>query len=161
MSTQVCWKWVPDFFNYHCDVKIPSNELTLGIGVPCCSAQRTCARSEMSMTGRPRRQHRHLWFVIGYIRSADVFEVSLYTEWSKKWEPVSFLPITLPNLKRFAEFFHCLKEKEIYNNNCMHSATPIYVAALPCEVTKTFKYAASLKNKNKMHWFCVCWMQFI
>jgi len=37
------------------------------------------------------------------------------TEWSKKWQPVSFLPLTLSNLNRFAKFFHYVKEKEISN----------------------------------------------
>jgi len=72
------------------------------------------------------------------------------TEWSQKWEPVSFLPLTLSNHDRFAKFFHCLKEKEISNNKQCHTFRQ--KAALLCEITDTFTYAANLKeNENKVH----------
>jgi len=78
---------------------------------------------------------------------------SFSTEWSKKLEPVSFLPLTSSNLNRFAKFFHSVKEKKMSNaSHVIYSPHLKYVAALPCEITYTLKYDANLEgNENKMH----------
>jgi len=60
-----------------------------------------------------------------------------HTKWSRMWEPVSLLRLTLSNLNRFATFFNCVKEEE--------SPLLKYVATLPCEITDTFKYDANLE----------------
>jgi len=88
--------------------------------------------------------------------------VSLYiTEWSTKWEPVWFWPLT-----DLSNSFTIWKGKNFQNNHTSkykkikrlkHISPHLkYVATLPCEDSDTFNYVANLEeNENRMHWFCM------
>jgi len=67
-------------------------------------------------------------------------------------EPVSFSPKRKPNLNRRGKFFHYLKEKEVHNNSHITLQPHLkHVAALPCELTDTFKYGRKCKQ-NALIW---------
>jgi len=65
-----------------------------------------------------------------------------------------FLNVSLSNNPtRFVKFFYCLKEEKFPTTLTERLPPHLkYIAALPCEATDMFKYAANLEeNKNKMH----------
>jgi len=68
----------------------------------------------------------------------------------QKVKTALFLPLTLSNLNRCANFFHHLELEEICNNVTKYILPHFrYIVALPCEVTDTFKYAANQEGNMK------------
>jgi len=61
-----------------------------------------------------------------------------------------FLPLTLTNFNRFAQFYYYVKEKKI--NFQRKPQNILNMCCTPCEITDMFKYDGNLEdNENKMH----------
>ena len=71
-----------------------------------------------------------------------VTAIFLYTGWPKNWRNVLYA-LTLPNINRFSNLFHCQKQEKIWNKDF---TTPQLCCCFTCEMSNVLK--ATIENKK-------------